>query len=76
MRTTIQPVTEADIERLYADPSLSIDLSTAVIEHQVRRGRVLRSQMAAGFIRQGLVATWRFVTHLGRPSGRLTPSNV
>lgn len=76
MQSTIQPVSQADIERLYADPSQSVELSSAVIEHHIRRGRALRSQMAAGYIRQGLVALWRLVTHLGRPSGRLNPSNV
>lgn len=76
MRTTIQPVSQADIEQIYADPSLTVELSSAVIEHHVQRGRALRSQMAASYIRQGMVALWRLVFRLARPSGRLTPSNV
>jgi len=76
MRTTIQPVSQADIEQLYADPSLTVEMSSAVIEHHVRRGRALRSEVMSAHIRQGVVALWRLVTHLGRPSGRLNPSNV
>ena len=43
-----RPVTQADIERLYADPhALPVELSSELVEHHVQRGRRLRSQESA-----------------------------
>ncbi|HEY9569012.1 MAG TPA: hypothetical protein VIR38_13040 [Thalassobaculum sp.] len=75
-RTTIQPVSQADIERLYADPSLTVELSTAAIEHHIRRSRTLRARIVPGYIRKGVSALWRLVTRTERRSGDLTPSSA
>src|SRR3546814_8498041 len=74
MRTTIQSVSQADIERLYADPSLKVELSTAAIEYHIRRGRILRAQIAPAYIRKGMSALWRLLSGTGRPSGGLNRS--
>src|SRR3546814_1494317 len=55
------PVSQADIERLYADPSLTVELSTAAIEHHIRRSRALRARIVPGYIRKGVSALWRLV---------------
>lgn len=76
MRSTI--VTQADIERLYADPeALPVELSSSLVEHHVQRGRRLRSQESARLFKAAAVGLWRLIGFGGRqPAGRLHTSNV
>lgn len=72
--------TQADIERLYRDPdAVRVELSPEQIEHHIRRGRVLRAQMAAELFGAAGRSLKRLFGGTSRPAeghGRLTPSNV
>ncbi len=76
MRSII--VTQADIERLYADPdAFPVELSSALVEHHVQRGRRLRSQESARLFKAAATGLWRLVGFGGRESGgSLKPSSV
>lgn len=73
--------TQADIERLYRDPDATrVELSPEQIEHHIRRGRMMRAQMAAELFG----AAGRGIKRLFGGAGnrqtadhaQLTPSNV
>ena len=80
----MRPITQADIERLYADPTTGrTDLTSAQIEHHIQRGRALRSREAGRLFTLAGRGLWRLVTFswrqpaaAGQTSGRLTPSNA
>ena len=73
-----RPVTQADIERLYADPhALPVELSSELVEHHVQRGRRLRSQESARLFKSAAAGLWRLVGFGGRhSSGTLKPARV
>lgn len=80
MRTNIRPTGQADIERLYADPDANpVELSSALIDHHIRRGRVMRSRAAADLLRdagRGLKRLFGGSDRRGHGHGHLKPSNV
>lgn len=80
----MRPITQADIERLYADPaSVRIDLTSAQVEHHIQRGRALRSReagrlftLAGHWLWRLVTFSWRQPTRAAQNSGRLSPSNA
>lgn len=78
MPTTIQPVSRADIERVYAEvDAVHIELSADLVEHHIRRGRHMRAQVAAEMLRGAGRGLKRLLGGIGqRLHGPLKPSNV
>lgn len=70
--------TQADIDRLYRDPDApAVEFSAELIEHYIRRGRVLRAQVAADLLGRAVHGIWRLASLSWlNPAGRLKPSNV
>lgn len=76
-RTTVRPTSQSEIDRLYADPATSVELSAELIEHHIKRGRMMRAQAAAEIFGAAARGLKRLVTSSGRrPAGRLTTSSV
>ena len=72
--------TQADIERLYRDPdAVRVELSAEQVEFHIRRGRVMRAQVAAEFLGAAGRSLRRLFGGTGRRAeghGQLKPSNI